>query len=64
VLPEYKFLEAVKDAEKVFEGIYKTALSIELDLLPKAEDYQQLYENFKNENEILKNFFDELNKKS
>lgn len=63
VLPQYKFQEAIKDAEKVFEGIYKTALSIELDLLPKAEDYQQLYENFKNENEILKNFFDTLNKK-
>lgn len=63
VLPEHKFLEAIKDAEQVFEGIYKTALSIELDLLPKAEDYQQLYENFKKENEILKNFFEELNKK-
>lgn len=64
VLPEYKFLEAIKDAEKVFEGIYKTALSIELDLLPKTENYHQLYENFKKENEILRNFFDELNKKS
>ena len=64
VLPEYKFEEAIQDASKVFEGIYKTALSIELDLLPKEEDYQQLYENFKNENEILKNFFDTLNKKS
>lgn len=64
VLPEPKFIEAIKDAEQVFVGIYKTALSIELDMLPKAEDYEQLYQNFKNENEILGKFFEELNKKN
>lgn len=64
VLPEPKFLEAVKDAEQVFLGIYKTALSIEMDMLPKAQDYQQLYENFKMENQILGKFFEELNKKN
>ena len=47
VLPETKYLEAIKDAEQVFAGIYKTAISIELETLPKMEDYNQLLENFK-----------------
>lgn len=64
VLPELKFLDAIKDAEQVFLGIYKTALSIELDALPKSEDYHELYENFKQENQILGKFFEELNKKT
>ncbi len=64
ILPEPEYLEAIKDAEQVFQGIYKTALSIELDMLPKAEDYHELYENFKNENQILGKFFEELNKKN
>ena len=62
VLPELKYLEAIKDTQQVFLGIYKTALSIELETLPKMEDYNQLLENFKQENMILGSFFKELNK--
>lgn len=62
VLPEPKYLEAVKDAEQVFLGIYKTALSIEMETLPKTADYNQLLENFKQENMILGSFFKEMNK--
>lgn len=62
VLPEQKYLEAIKDAEQVFLGIYKTALSIEMEALPKMEDYNQLLENFKQENMILGSFFKEMNK--
>lgn len=61
VLPEFKFIEAIKDAEQVFLGIYKTALSIEIEALPKTEDYNQLLENFKQENMILGSFFKQLN---
>jgi len=61
VLPEEKYLEAIKDAEQVFLGIYKTALSIELEALPKMEDYNQLLENFKQENMIIGSFFKQLN---
>lgn len=62
VLPETKYLEAIKDAEQVFAGIYKTAISIELETLPKMEDYNQLLENFKQENMIIGSFFEQLNK--
>ncbi len=61
-LPHDQFIEAVKDAEQVFLGIYKTALSLEVEALPKQADYNQLLENFKQENMILGTFFDELNK--
>lgn len=61
-LPNDQFIEAVKDAEQVFLGIYKTALSLEVEALPKQTDYNQLLENFKQENMILGTFFDELNK--
>lgn len=57
------FLEAVKDSEQVFLGIYKTALSIELEMIPKLQAHNELLENFKQENAILKNFYDDLNRK-
>lgn len=61
VLPEEKFLEAIKDAEQVFLGIYKTALSIEVEALSAEKDYNQLLENFKQENMIIGSFFKQLN---
>lgn len=63
IVPTNRFIEAVKHSEQVFKGIYKTALSIEIELLPKAEDYNQLLESFKMDNNILGNFFKELNGK-
>ncbi len=62
VLPEDKFLEAVRSAEQVFKGMYKTALSIEISLLPRSEDYEQLLKQFKEDAEIVGGFFKELNK--
>lgn len=62
-LSEKEFLEAVQDSEQVFLGIYKTALSIEIEMLPKLQAHNELLENFKQENAILKNFYDDLNRK-
>lgn len=61
VLPEDKFLEAIRSAEQVFKGMYKTALSIEISLIPKSEDYEQLLKQFKEDTEIVGSFFKELN---
>lgn len=62
VLPGDKFLEAIRSAEQVFKGMYKTALSIDIELLPKSEDYEQLLKQFKEDAEIVGGFFKELNK--
>lgn len=62
-LPPEQFLEAVEDSEQVFLGIYKTALSIELETLPSFKTHNEMLENFKQENAILKNFYDDLNRK-
>lgn len=59
-LPEAQFIEAVEDAEQVFKGIYETAQSIENEQLSSEENYQQLLENFKQENQILGQFFKEM----
>lgn len=62
-LPAEDFLEAVRDSEQVFAGVYKTALTIELEVIPKLQDHNELLESFKQENAILKNFYDDLNRK-
>lgn len=64
ILPICKFNEAVIDAEQVFKGIYNTAISIEIEALPKEEDYNRLLEGFKMDNAILGRFFIELNKQA
>lgn len=62
-LPEKEFKEAIVDSEQVFLGIYKTALSIEVELIPKLQNHNELLANFKQENAILKNFYEDLNRK-
>lgn len=62
-LPKAQFIEAVEDAEQVFKGIYETAQSIESEQLPSEENCKQLLENFKQENQILGQFFKEMGKK-
>lgn len=61
-LPEQKFHEAIKEAEKVFIGIYNTALSLEAQALPKETDYNRLLAEFKQDTSIISSFFDELNR--
>ena len=63
-LTQEEFLEAIKDSEQVFISIYKTALSIEVEVINKLQDHNELLANFKQENAILKNFYDDLNSKS
>ena len=58
----YEFNEAVKDSEQVFKGIYKTAISLELQTFPQTMNQSQLLESFKLDNQILGEFFKELNK--
>ena len=62
VLSPYEFNEAVKDSEQVFKGIYKTAISLELQTFPQNMNYSQMLQNFKVDNQILGEFFKELNK--
>ena len=62
VLSSYEFREAVKDSEQVFKGIYKTAISLELQMFPENMNYNQMLESFKVDNQILGEFFKELNK--
>lgn len=62
VLSPYEFKEAVKDSEQVFKGIYKTAISLELQAFPEQMNYNQMLESFKVDNRILSEFFKELNK--
>ncbi|WP_054742251.1 hypothetical protein [Cellulosilyticum ruminicola] len=61
ILPEDKFLEAVISAEQVFKGMYKTALGIDIALMSKPENYEQLLKQFKKDVNIVGNFFNELN---
>lgn len=60
-LPIQSFIEAVQDSEDVFIGIYKTATSIEREIIPKIQNHDEILESFKQENAILKNFYEELN---
>lgn len=62
VLSPYEFREAVKDSEQVFKGIYKTAISLELQAFPENMNYNQMLESFKVDNRILGEFFKEINK--
>lgn len=62
VLPGDKFLEAVRSAEQVFRGMYKTALSIEISIIPGEESHEQLLRQFKEDAAIVGSFFKELNK--
>lgn len=62
VLSPYEFREAVKDSEQVFKGIYKTAISLELQMFPENMNYDQMLQSFKVDNRILGEFFKELNK--
>lgn len=61
ILPEDKFLEAVASAEQVFKGMYKTALSIDISLMSRPENYDQLLKQFKEDTNIVGSFFNELN---
>ena len=62
VLTEQQFIEAIKSAEQVFKGLYKTALSIEISVLPTAEEHEKLLDMFKEDSNIVGSFFKELNK--
>lgn len=62
VLPPERFKEAIMHSEEVFREIYKTALGIEIESTPTAEDYEMLLKGFKADNDILVSFFNQLNK--
>lgn len=61
ILPDDKFLEAVQSAEQVFKGMYKTALGIDISLMSKPENHEQLLKQFKEDVNIMGSFFNELN---
>lgn len=61
-LTEAEFIEAVQDSEQVFEGIYKTALTMELELIPSLQKQSDVLKQFKQENAILKQFYEDFNK--
>lgn len=63
ILTPEEFLEAVKSSEQVFLGIYKTALGMEIERELGSEGVKGQFEEFKSDNEILGNFYKELNKK-
>lgn len=62
-LPESQFVEAILDSEQVFKGVYDTALSIESKQISLDEGNQTLLDNFKKNNQIIGQFFNELNNK-